>query len=228
MIQPNLEQGSPRCTVLLVDDHEILTMGMAAYLRSDGFAVETLNPSCPDDVLSHPVVTQGGVVISDLQMPAIPDVFELIATLTARRVRVVALTGSTDALTTGRALRAGAVLLVQKSEPLDGLAQLLQAVAEGRPVRTGEREVRLSDLRHLERTERETFAVFELLTNRETAILFHLMAGRSASAIADQDYVSLATVRAQIRAILAKLGANSQLEAVAMANRVGFEPRQVA
>ncbi len=220
--------GSLSCRVLLVDDHEILTMGMAAYLRADGFVVETINPTCTDEVLSHPVVLEGGLVISDLQMPSIPDVFELIATLTARRIRVVALTGSTDPLTTGRALRAGAVLLVQKSEPLDGLAPLLQAVAEGRPVRTGDREVRLGELRLLERTERESLAIFDLLSHREGEILWYLMAGRSATAIAEQDFVSLATVRAQIRAILAKLGANSQLEAVAIANRGGFQGRQIA
>lgn len=216
------------CRVLLVDDHEILTMGISAYLRSDGFDVETINPTCVDEVLFHPVVAEGGLVVTDLQMPSIPDVFELIATLTARRIRVVALTGATDPLTTGRALRSGAVLLVQKSEPLDGLAQLLQAVVEGRPVRTGDRELRLAELRLLERTERESFASFDLLSHREGEILRYLMAGRSATAIAEQDFVSLATVRAQIRAILAKLGVSSQLEAVAMANQVGFKGRQVA
>jgi two-component system, NarL family, nitrate/nitrite response regulator NarL len=45
------------------------------------------------------------------------------------------------------------------------------------------------------------------------------MNGRTASEIADERVVSLATVRSQIRAILLKLDVSSQLAAVAMAHR---------
>lgn len=212
--------------VLLVDDHEILTTGMAAYLGSQGFVVETINPSSVDDVLSHPVVRDGGLVVSDLQMPAIPDVYELIATLTARRVRVLALTGATDPLTTARALRAGALALVQKTEPLDVLTDLIRAAAQGRPVRSVDRECRLGELRVLEKIERESMSALSQLSTREGEILLRLMDGHGPAAISDSDYVSIATVRAQIRSILAKLGASSQLEAVAMANRAAFKGRQ--
>ncbi len=214
--------------VLLVDDHEILTTGMAAYLRSQGFIVETVNPSSIDEVLSHPVVGDGGLVVSDLQMPAIPDAYELIATLTARRVRVLALTGATDPVTTARALRAGALALVHKSESLEALADLIRTAAQGGPIRIADREQRLSELRVLEKLERESMMSFSQLSTREQEILVRLMDGHSPVAIAESDYVSIATVRAQIRSILIKLGANSQLEAVAMANRVGFKGRQVA
>jgi two-component system nitrate/nitrite response regulator NarL len=55
---------------------------------------------------------------------------------------------------------------------------------------------------------------FERLSPRERQVLRALCDGKSVTAIA--------TVRAQVRAVLAKLGAGSQLEAVAEANRCGW------
>lgn len=55
------------------------------------------------------------------------------------------------------------------------------------------------------------------LSDRERAVLIHLMHGLSAEQIARLDYVTVSTVRSQIRSILAKLGVNSQLAAVAFA-----------
>ena len=59
----------------------------------------------------------------------------------------------------------------------------------------------------------------EWLTDREKVVLIHLMDGYTCSQIAEMDYVTKATVRSQIRSILAKLGVSSQLAAVAMAYR---------
>ena len=214
--------------LLLVDDHEILTTGMASYLRGEGFIVETLNPTSADDVLNHPALADDAFVISDLQMPAVPDVFALFASLVARRVRILALTGVTDPVIAGRALRAGALAVIQKSEPLDVLADLIRTASEGRPVRAGEREEQLGDLREAEKRRRESMAVFDRLSQREGEILLRLIEGHSPAATASSDFVSIATVRAQIRSILAKLGVTSQLEAVALANRADFKGRRAA
>ncbi len=48
------------------------------------------------------------------------------------------------------------------------------------------------------------------------------MRGRTAEAIAKEAYVSLSTVRSQIRAILLKLDVNTQLAAVALARENGW------
>jgi DNA-binding NarL/FixJ family response regulator len=49
------------------------------------------------------------------------------------------------------------------------------------------------------------------------------MDGASAEEIAKSSFVSLATVRSQIRSILEKLGVHSQVAAVAMAHRAHWE-----
>lgn len=50
-------------------------------------------------------------------------------------------------------------------------------------------------------------------------MLVHLIEGRSANEIAALDFVTLATVRTQIAAVLTKLGVSTQLAAVALAYR---------
>jgi two-component system, NarL family, nitrate/nitrite response regulator NarL len=53
-------------------------------------------------------------------------------------------------------------------------------------------------------------------------VLSMIVDGLSAAAIAEKSFVSLATVRTQIRSILQKLGVNSQLAAAALARNSGW------
>ena len=68
---------------------------------------------------------------------------------------------------------------------------------------------------------------FEQLTRRERQVLLALMRGATAREISKESYVSLPTVRSQIRSILLKLGVSSQLAAVVLAYRSGW-PAKVA
>jgi DNA-binding NarL/FixJ family response regulator len=68
---------------------------------------------------------------------------------------------------------------------------------------------------------------FPRLSTREQAVLHELIDGRTAGEIAAEAFVSIATVRTQISAVLRKLGVHSQLAAVALARRAQWdEPRQ--
>jgi DNA-binding CsgD family transcriptional regulator len=51
-----------------------------------------------------------------------------------------------------------------------------------------------------------------------------MMEGKSAHEMAVSELISISTVRAHIQAILAKLGVDSQLEAVALARERGWPP----
>jgi two-component system nitrate/nitrite response regulator NarL len=63
---------------------------------------------------------------------------------------------------------------------------------------------------------------FERLTPKEREVLMGLMRGETAQQISRQSFVSLPTVRSQIRSILVKLGVSSQLGAVVLAYRSGW------
>lgn len=60
------------------------------------------------------------------------------------------------------------------------------------------------------------------LTRREGEVLNGLLLGHNADQIANEQVVSLATVRSHIQSILRKLGVNSQLAAVVLAQRAGW------
>jgi DNA-binding NarL/FixJ family response regulator len=82
-----------------------------------------------------------------------------------------------------------------------------------------QRELLLSQLDATRRAAHERAAPFAALSRRERAVLAGLVAGETAEMIADRSYVSLSTVRTQIRAVLNKLGVKSQLAAVALARK---------
>jgi two-component system, NarL family, nitrate/nitrite response regulator NarL len=89
-----------------------------------------------------------------------------------------------------------------------------------------EREESLKLLREHERAERQRLAPFEELSRREAEILGDLMAGQTVAAIAERSYVSVGTVRTHVRAILRKLDAHSQVQAIGMARDAGWRPPQ--
>jgi DNA-binding NarL/FixJ family response regulator len=63
---------------------------------------------------------------------------------------------------------------------------------------------------------------FAVLTEREQFVLAELIEGHCAEEIARAAFVSISTVRSQIKSILQKLGVSSQLAAVALARKAGW------
>ena len=82
----------------------------------------------------------------------------------------------------------------------------------------------MAELRCARAARSKDLAPFKTLTPRERAVLAALAQGQRAETIAAAAFLSEATVRSQIRGVLAKLGVNSQLEAVALAWTVGWFP----
>jgi len=98
------------------------------------------------------------------------------------------------------------------------LVAAIQTVAAGRAVfGHGERSELIAGLR-LERSAWHSDGLTSL-TRREVEVLHELCRGRRPAEIAEDNFVSVRTVRNQIQSILTKLNVHSQLEAVALATR---------
>ena len=132
------------------------------------------------------------------------------------------LTGETSQPQWGECIEAGAARVLSKAvsfnELLERVTMLLDNVVERH---NAEREELLSLLRKHREEERQRLAPFEQLTDREREVLLALSRGLPAEEIAASLFVSIATVRTHIRAILQKLGVKSQLAAVTLALRAG-------
>ncbi|MDQ3898377.1 MAG: response regulator [Actinomycetota bacterium] len=216
---------SPLC-LLLVEDHQLLAGTLAMALRAQGLDVQTAaGPSC------EAVVELAGrmapvLVLLDLDLgPPLGNGLDLIGPLIEAGATVVVVTGVTDRARLGRCLEAGARGVISKATDFERLVEAVRGAAEGRPIlREDERHALLAEARARRRSDDERLGPFRSLSPREQAVLAGLLAGDSAETIAQRSYVSLATVRSQIRAILLKLGVNSQLAAVAMAREAGWQP----
>ena len=211
-------------TALIVEDHALIGQGLTAALRAEGVITETLCPASPGEVMEAAARLQPDVVLLDLNLgDGVGSGLPFIAPLRAAGACVVILTGSTNRLELAACIEEGALGLASKAESFDDVLAKFFAAAEGRPSPgPNEREQLLAELRAHRASEHQRLGAFERLTPRERAVLAALLDGASAAMIADSSFVSMATVRSQIRAILEKLGVGSQLAAVAMARQAGW------
>jgi DNA-binding NarL/FixJ family response regulator len=217
------ESGSPvGYPVLVIDDHELFSTSLTMALRARGFDAHQVPVHRLDAFLGHPGGGPGGLVMLDLDLGRDAEGSwvngaDLVRTLRAHGWKVLVVSGSVDRPGVAAAIAGGAVGSVPKSSSVDKLMHTAVAVAEGRPVMSeAERQRWLSRHRRYHAQEVELARRLSRLSNREREVLELLAEGHRAAAIADRFVVSMTTVRTQIRAILAKLEVNSQLEAVAL------------
>lgn len=142
--------------------------------------------------------------------------------LIARARQVVAVGGLAAADEIARAIEQGATVALDIDQPFHSLlSALVAALRDARSPSRHERSRMVSALRNRGRES----ALFASLTERECEILGTIVRGLTASEIAPVGDISIATVRSHLQRILAKLGVNSQITAVAMTHRSCRDPR---
>ncbi|HEV7888886.1 MAG TPA: response regulator transcription factor [Acidimicrobiales bacterium] len=208
--------------VLLVEDHPIISESLAMALRLEGLEARVAQTFSVDAVLGLAASYKPDMVVLDLQLGDLLSL-PMIRPLSAAGATVVMLTGVKDEALLGQCLEAGAVGVIPKESEFDLLRQAVRDAADGRPVMAEQDRIRLLDTAaQARRDEKDRLAPFRALTKREAVVLSHLTRAQSAEDIAASEFVSLATVRSQIQAVLRKLGVNSQLAAVALAKDRGW------
>ena len=209
---------------LIVDDHGVLADGLAMALQAEGLPATVHVPTSADGILAAVANERPHLVLLDLDLGLERGSgVDIVEPLRALGARVLVLTGSSDRLMHARCLEAGAVGVASKAEPFDQLLDAIRRATRGEPAMgRRRREELLDELRRARAAHAERLAPFERLTPKEASVLLALAEGRSAEAIARASYVSLPTVRTQIRGILVKLGVSSQLAAVGMAIERGW------
>lgn len=211
-------------TLLIVDDHELLAESLSWALRAESFEVTVVTPASTDVILEAAAEHRPQVVLLDLDLGrSVGSALPLIAPLRDHGALVVIVTGVTDRVRLAECLEAGAAGLLPKSTAFDDLVESVREVLDlGTLVNSARRQQLLAELRNQRTEGRRRMEPFSRLTPREREVLLCLMDGQSAEVIARTAYVSLATVRSQIRSVLQKLAVNSQLAAVAKARRAGW------
>ena len=205
--------------VLLVDDHQMVRSGLAAFLAAfddlelvgqagDGKeAVRLCQELDPD------------VVLMDLVMPGMDGA---TATRLVRQdqpqVQVIALTSFEEESLVKAVMEAGAIGYLLKSIDPDALADAIRAAHAGRPTLAPEATQAL-----IHAATRPPAPEYDL-TRRELDVLALMVEGLTNPEIADQLMVGRATVKFHVSNILGKLGVGTRTEAVALALREGLVP----
>lgn len=220
---PSTGSATAQQRVLLVDDHELLGQILVEALHGEGIEAEACSGPDADAVNAAVARFAPTIVLLDLDLGQLGHGRDLIPGLIEAGATVVVLTGNRDRIVHAECLAAGAAGVLGKSEPFDRVLGAIGAVARhGTAVSPDDRHALLTELRMKRLEERTRMEPFERLTRREREVLRALANGQRAAEIAERSYVSVETVRSQIRAILVKLNATSQLAAVAMARRAGW------
>jgi two-component system nitrate/nitrite response regulator NarL len=213
-------------TVLVVDDHRLFADALVVALRQFGWlAINASADLTRTGLIRVAEATRPDIVLLDVDLGHGGPAIEVVADFAALGAWVLAVTDGHDRYLLAEALEAGVSGVVDKSDSLERVVQLVHDTAAGMAIfPPSVRSELLSELADRRAADRARTAPFDRLSPRERQVLALLMTGKSPDEIATVRFVSVTTVRTQVRNILQKLGVNSQLAAVGLARRAGWDP----
>lgn len=214
--------------IAILEDHVLFAESLELALTVEGYDVRRTelppNGGTPSALLASVVRQQPRIALLDLDLGHFGDGIRFVGPLATAGINVVVVTANTDRVRWGEALRNGARIVLPKSRPLNEILGVVRRLGNGQPVMdVHEREslVRLWHQRNAELAGLQ--ARVDRLTPREAQVLGRLMEGMTVHDIAAASVVSEATVRTQVKAILAKLEVTSQIAAVGIAHHLGWQ-----
>jgi DNA-binding NarL/FixJ family response regulator len=202
---------TPTLRVLVVDEHPVVRQGVRALLERGFEAAEVTDASSLQAALDGMGTDHPDVTIVD-PWRAGGEVESVLTTLTAQvGSPIVVFTADGGARLLSEALKAGVKGYVRKDSPGEDLVRAIQAA------RNGEFYVdpALSSTIVLDEGDKT-------LSDRQREILQMLADGMQTEAVAIKLGLSTETVRTHTKRILAKLGADTRTQAVAIGIRTGL------
>ena len=206
---------------ILVAGSDLLAGALASALQTYGFSTRIVLPREPE--IGYGIEWRPNLVLIDVRSLDVTSGFAFVGELSRSGLRFCVIDSVDDGERENLWRVAGASALIDRSEPFDALFRTITRLLQTGPA--AETALRPSPPLALAPPERQPefrLQPFAVLTEREQVVLAELIEGHCADEIANAAYVSISTVRSQIKSILQKLGVNSQLAAVAQARRAGW------
>lgn len=208
--------------VMLVDDHEVVRMGIESAIEAAEDMTVVASVSDGSSALVEAPVVSPDVVLLDVLMPGLDGIE------TCRRmreelpeVRVVMLTSHTDSDAVFAAIMAGASGYLLKNTSSRAIVNAIRSVAEGRP--TLDPSVTADILERLRAADANSdIPGLRDLSEREHEVLLLVAEGLTNLEIAERLVLSPHTIRNHVSSILTKLGLRRRSDAAVFATRHGL------
>ena len=208
--------------ILLVDDHEVVRLGLKALLgRHPRFEVVG-EAGTADEALAKARVHKPDVVVMDIRLSGksgIDATRDIIAVLPETRIIILTSIADDDLLMD--AVAAGATGYVLKQIGSDDLMRALESVARGEalldPAMMNKAFARLREAARRDRGD-----AFKMLTEQEVKIIGLVAKGQTNREIAGELFLSEKTVRNYVSSMLGKLGLSHRSQAAAYAVEHGL------
>lgn len=197
--------------VLFVDDHEMVRIGVSAYLSAQS-DIEVIGEA--DNGLKAVELAmelRPDIILMDLVMPEM-DGIEATKRIIEKwpEAKIIIVTSFLDDEKVYPALEAGATSYMLKTSKASEIARAVRSTFQGQSVL--EPEVTGKMMEKLRRPK--ITQLHDQLTNREMEILLLMTQGKTNQEIADELYIALKTVKVHVSNILSKLAVQDRTQAV--------------
>lgn len=198
--------------ILTVDDHPLLREGIAAVLGSETDMVLVAEASNGREAIEQFRAHRPDVTLMDLQMPQMNGIETIVAIRQQfPDARIIVLTTYSGDAQAVRAFKAGAFGYLLKNMLRKDLLDTIRSVHAGRKRIPPEIAAEIAE-HHLD----------DALTEREIEVLREVASGSANKIVAGRLGISEETVKAHMRSVLSKLGANDRTHAVTIALKRGI------
>lgn len=206
--------------VLLVDDHEMVRMGLAAYLATEPMIEVVGEASNGAEGVQLAEQFKPDVILMDLVMEGMDGIE---ATRRIRKVhpkgKVIVLTSFIDDEKVYPVIEAGAFSYLLKTSRAPDIVQAIQQAYRGQAV--FEAKVTSKILTRMMGGENQDAPHLQC-TPREMEILQLIAEGKTNQEIADQLFIGIKTVKTHVSNVLSKLGVDDRTQAAIYAHKHGI------
>jgi response regulator len=206
--------------ILLVDDHEMVRLGLKSYLDLQADVEVVAESSNGREGVEQALELRPDVIIMDIVMPEMNGIEATMAILeTWPEAKILILTSYLDNEKIYPVLDAGAKGYMLKTSSADEILHAVRKVARG--------EIAIeTEVSKKVQYHRNHIELHDDLTARERDILGLLAKGYENQRIADELFISLKTVKTHVSNILSKLEVSDRTQAVVYAFQHHLVPQE--
>lgn len=199
--------------VLLADDHEMVRIGVSAYLQAQPDMEVVAEAENGQQAVDKALETRPDIILMDMVMPIMTGAeatAEIIKQWPDAKIMVV--TSFLDDDKVYPALEAGAISYILKTTNAKSIAEAIRKTCNGTSVLEPEVTTKM-----MQRMRQPEHALHEDLTERESEVLLLMARGMTNQEIADELFIALKTVKTHVSNILSKLEVQDRTQAVVYA-----------